>query len=471
MAKSDITNPNKADENKANKMTGDTKKSKNKKGKHIKEEVSNQKNKSKNKSKSITGKSNMLIKSISALIIAFVVICAIYLVVYFFKPEKANSIFSAKFVSEYDKYIRELSTNDNILQKENSSNSKYITKKYKDNIYYVATGFCEREYDIIYFNLQEDVHKKDKLYENTIMSYDKYVEYCKENNIKQKFTESSKRYSIFSDFSAGYDTIDVLVCDRQIDKDTEVTYLSKEYSGSNPGVTSGFVLIFPSSQINTTKTAMKEVISESDYCELTGEKINITNSPINKDVLFIKSKTITDDEKVNIVLNKMIENICHKNTIHYNYSYDIPVLKTIDAKLDLNSCTQVIKTEDGKKDVSQYTIYGDYEVVNFDEKGFISNSWIYKDQIIKKFIQAESLSNMDFFDFKLDEDDDYYIVKAFVSKQNYAIEGKVSREEEFFYIDKDTFELKKIYCHNYTSKYTIVFDYSSESIQLPENIF
>lgn len=471
MAKSDITNSKKNDENKANNTSSVANKSKNKKGKHVKEELTNTKNKSDNESKVIVEKSNKVIKAISVLIIVFLILLAINIAIYLIKPEKTNSLFTTKSVNEYTQYIHSLATNDNILQNENSSNSKFITKQYKNNTYYIATGFCEREYDIIYFNLREDVHKKDKLYENTILSYDKYVEYCKENNIKQKFTESSKRYSIFSDFSAGYDTINVLVCDRQIDKDTEITYLSKEYSGSDPGVTSGFVLIFPSSQTNTTKTAMKEVISESDYCELTGEKIKITNSPINKDVLFIKNKTITDNEKVNIVLNKMIENICHKDTIHYNYSYDIPVLKTIDAKLDLNTCTQIIKTEDGKKNATQYTIYGDYEAVNFDEKGFISNSWVYKDQIIKKFIQAKSLSNIDLFDFKLDEDDDYYIVKAFVSKQNYTIEGKISREEEFFYIDKDTFELKKIYCHNYTSKYTIVFDYSNESVQLPENIF
>ena len=46
----------------------------------------------------------------------------------------------------------------------------------------------------------------------------------------------------------------------------------------------------------------------------------------------------------------------------------------------------------------------------------------------------------------------------------------ISREEEFFYIDKNTFELKKMYCHNYISRYTLLFDYSKESINIPEEL-
>ena len=471
MGKSDATNSKKANENEANKVSITKSKSKNKKGKHVKEELPVPKNNKANESKTNGKKSGVVIKFISILIIVFLIVCAIYLGFYFFRNEATNELFTPKSVSEYNQYIRNLTTNESILQNGGISTLKYVTKKYKDTTYYVATGFCDREYDIIYFNLKEDVNKVEKLNQNTVLSYDKYVEYCKENNIKQKFTDGSKRYSIFSDFKGGYNTIDVLICDRKVDKDTEVLYLSKEYSDNNPEATSGFVVIFPSSQINTNKTAMKEVISESDFYKISGNKVRITNSPINKDVLFINNKTITDDEKVNIVLNKMIENICHQNTIHYTYTYDLPKTKVIDGKLDLNTCVQVVKTEEGEKNSTKYTVYGDYEAADYDEEDFVGNSWTYKDQIIKKFIQAESLSNVDLFDFKLDEDDEYYIIKAYVSKQNYTIEGKVSREEEFLYIDKETFKLKKMYCHNYVTRYMVTFDYTNESIQLPESIF
>ena len=170
-------------------------------------------------------------------------------------------------------------------------------------------------------------------------------------------------------------------------------------------------------------------------------------------------------------MNKMLENICHQNTIHYYYECEIPKYESVDAKLDLNTCVQKVEKNDGKFKSKKYKIYGDYETVEFDEKGFIGNSWTYKDEIIKKFIKSESLSNPSLFDFKLSEDDDYYIIKTFVAKQNYTLEGKTSREEEFFYIDKNTFELKKMYCHNYLSKYTVNFEYMDETLSVPEELF
>ena len=192
---------------------------------------------------------------------------------------------------------------------------------------------------------------------------------------------------------------------------------------------------------------------------------------MNKDVLYINNKTITSDEKVNVILNKMLDNICHKNTIHYNYECELPEYEAVDAKLDLNNCVQIVEKNDGKSKSKKYKIYGDYETVEFDEKGYIGNSWTYKDEIIKKFIKSESLSNPSLFDFKLSEDDDYYIIKTFVAKQNYTLEGKTSREEEFFYIDKNSFELKKMYCHNYLSKYTVNFEYMDETLSVPEELF
>ena len=69
------------------------------------------------------------------------------------------------------------------------------------------------------------------------------------------------------------------------------------------------------------------------------------------------------------------------------------------------------------------------------------------------------------------KDYDFYIIKTFVAKQNYTLEGKTSREEEFFYIDKNTFELKKMYCHNYLSKYTVNFEYMDETFSVPEELF
>lgn len=443
------------------------------KGKHLKEEEKTKKKMSKKDKellfqKVFSGTTNILAISL----IAVVVLCVITLLIYLFRPEKINSIIDdQQFVSEYNNYLHDLTTEGKIVTDTNVSAAKFVEKKYLKKTYNIVNGFFEKEYDIIYFSFENNEEKVKKLSTNSILSYEEYIDFCKKNNIKQKFNDISKRYSIFANFAVGYENVDIFVCDRSINRENEVMYLSQEYSKPNSNMTSGFVIIYPSSQHDTQKTEIAEVISESDFYNISGEKIKITNNPINKDVLFINNKTITSDEKVNVILNKMLDNICHKNTIHYNYECELPEYEAVDAKLDLNNCVQIVEKNDGKSKSKKYKIYGDYETVEFDEKGYIGNSWTYKDEIIKKFIKSESLSNPSLFDFKLSEDDDYYIIKTFVAKQNYTLEGKTSREEEFFYIDKNTFELKKMYCHNYLSKYTVNFEYMDETLSVPEELF
>ena len=443
------------------------------KGKHLKEEEKTKKKMSKKDKellfqKVFSGTTNILAISL----IAVVVLCVITLLIYLFRPEKINSIIDdQQFVSEYNNYLHDLTTEEKIVTDTNVSAAKFVEKKYLKKTYNIVNGFFEKEYDIIYFSFENNEEKVKKLSTNSILSYEEYIDFCKKNNIKQKFNDISKRYSIFANFAVGYENVDIFVCDRSINRETEVMYLSQEYSKPNSNMTSGFVIIYPSSQQNTKDTEISEVISESDFYNISGEKIKITNNPINKDVLFINNKTITNDEKVNVILNKMLDNICHKNTIHYNYECELPEYEAVDAKLDLNNCVQIVEKNDGKSKSKKYKNYGDYETVEFDEKGYIGNSWTYKDEIIKKFIKSESLSDPSLFDFKLSEDDDFYIIKTFVAKQNYTLEGKTSREEEFFYIDKNTFELKKMYCHNYLSKYTINFEYMDETLSVPEELF
>jgi hypothetical protein len=441
------------------------------KGKHLKEEE--KKKMSKKEQELLFQKIfSSTTKIITISIISVVSLCIIALLIYLLKPEKINTIIdNQQAVSEYNNYLHDLTTEEKIATNSNSPTSKFIEKKYLKKSYNIVNGFFEKEYDIIYFSFENNDEKVKKLSTNSILSYEEYIDFCKKNNIKQKFNDTSKKYSIFANFAIGYENVDVFVCDRGINQETELMYLSQEYSKPRVNMTSGFVIIYPSSQKDTKNTEIAEVISESDFYNISGENIKITNNPINKDVLFIKNKTITNDEKVNVILNKMLDNICHQNTIHYNYECELPEYEAVDAKLDLNNCVQIVEKNDGKSKSKKYKIYGDYETVEFDEKGYIGNSWTYKDEIIKKFIKSESLSNPSLFDFKLAEDDEYYIIKTFVAKQNYTLEGKTSREEEFFYIDKNTSELKKMYCHNYLSKYTVNFEYMDETLSVPEELF
>ncbi len=439
------------------------------KGKHAKKENISEASKKRvakiKKAKHLSNFATILL----AIVLTSLIVGIIVLGIYFFKPEKVDVILDMKEVGVFNNELINKSNNaksSNIISNNGQSLTKFVTKKYKGKEYNIATGFFEREYDIIYFSYLEDMKKVNKMSQDTIFSYDEYVQYCKNNNIKQKFKDKDKRYSLFTNFKEGYEDIKVFVCDRIVEESTEIFYLSKEYSNPNPNSIAGFVLIFPSSQTNTTNTAIRDVISESDYSDIVGERFEVTNTPINKDVLYQKNIVITDNEKVNYVLNKMLDNVSHKNTISYSYTYDVPEYEKVNAILDLNTCTQYVE----KNNKPKYTIYGDYEAVDFDNTGYIGNNWFYKDEIIKKFLNLESLSYTDFFDFVLDEDENYYIVKAYVKKQNNVIEGKVSREEEFFYIEKETFELKKMYCHNFINHYDIVFNYSNEPINIPEGL-
>ena len=199
------------------------------KGKHLKEEEKTKKKLTKKEKellfqKVFSGTTNIL----AIALIAVVVLCVIALLIYLFKPEKINSIIDdQQFVSEYNNYLHDLTTEEKIVTDTNVSATKFVEKKYLKKTYNVVNGFFEKEYDIIYFSFENNEEKVKKLSTNSILSYEEYIDFCKKNNIKQKYNDTSKRYSIFANFAVGYENVDVFVCDRGINQETELMYLSQ----------------------------------------------------------------------------------------------------------------------------------------------------------------------------------------------------------------------------------------------------
>ena len=113
------------------------------KGKHLKEEEKAKKKLTKKEKellfqKVFSGTTNIL----AIALIAVVVLCVIALLIYLFKPEKINSIIDdQQFVSEYNNYLHDLTTEEKIVTDTNVSATKFVEKKYLKKTYNVVNGF------------------------------------------------------------------------------------------------------------------------------------------------------------------------------------------------------------------------------------------------------------------------------------------------------------------------------------------
>lgn len=91
----------------------------------------------------------------------------------------------------------------NNSQSDNSISDTLNIKNYENKNYYVIKDDYKGKYDLQIISLKKDKNFNDL---NEVMDYSDYKNYCNENNIKVKFSDTSKNYIVYSYLSASATT-------------------------------------------------------------------------------------------------------------------------------------------------------------------------------------------------------------------------------------------------------------------------
>ena len=88
------------------------------------------------------------------------------------------------------------------LKKEYPLSQTVSIENYDNKNYYIIKDDYSGEYDLQYISLSEyldaEFNLEEKFEKNKIMNYEEYKKYCKEWNLKKVYSDSSKKYMVFS---------------------------------------------------------------------------------------------------------------------------------------------------------------------------------------------------------------------------------------------------------------------------------
>lgn len=156
---------------------------------------------------------------------------------------------------------------------ENTDDLSYFvsTKKYDDRTYYVFKNSYNKDYDLQFANVLDiypELNRteiKNLLNRNfvkrTVMKFDEYSQYCKDWNIKQKYSDKSKNYIIFA-YWVGSSSVDADLAYVDYNNDRATLYIWDEsYHGLTDDISS-YVIVVP------TDNNVKNVKVQAVYNDL-----------------------------------------------------------------------------------------------------------------------------------------------------------------------------------------------------------
>lgn len=124
----------------------------------------------------------------------------------------------------------------------------YRIEKYNDQDYYIIENDYKGEYDLQIFSLNQYIDdpnfNKNIFEKKVVMNYDEYESYCDQWKIKQKYTDNSKKYIVFSYLSYNIPILEVRLSDiNYMDNDVEL-YIWDNTGGYTMDI-SAYSLIIP----------------------------------------------------------------------------------------------------------------------------------------------------------------------------------------------------------------------------------
>ena len=157
--------------------------------------------------------------------------------------------------------------------------------------FYVMTGTYTGDYDYQSINLakyysSDEARQKIENYNKTeIMDYDKYVAFCKEWELKQKYNSTEYNYMIISYSSYGQPIVNAKIANVLFDADTVNVYLWEEVRGVTADI-GGYFIAIPINKTITEKNVYM-VLTEEEFTRLKNGERGPYEYSVDKPVIYI----------------------------------------------------------------------------------------------------------------------------------------------------------------------------------------
>lgn len=343
-----------------------------------------------------------------------------------------------------------------------NSNNNFYKETYKDTDYYISNGEYKGEYDlqILYFN----EHRLEDFEANEVMSYSQYRNYCNKWKLEQKYNMTDSKYIVFAHEEGGAASVKAIFSGIEINNKTATLYIWDEGSGLVAD-TSAYVIIIPT-KLDIKNVEVQALYSKEQYNKMVGNNplegysYNAENNKKMASQCYIN----TSDSKLNDIINKMLDSMVAKHTIQVDTDKEIWLNQPSTIKLDL--IESIEEYSSGGK-ISSYTTYTNENNTTYFTDGSNMSSGRTRDSALYELFlrgQLTFLEAPETYDYKINEEDIYYVIEA--KKQ---IEDK--QIEETYFINKETNLLEKTIVKFFKYNPTSIYTYTDEVIQIPKNLY
>lgn len=193
--------------------------------------------------------------SISVLVIFIIIVGVLIFMI--------NNKTKEEMVSKTEPTVKEEDVNEEEIQ-------PIIIKAYNNKEYYIIEDDYSGEYDLQYTDLtkywRSDINVEELFQKQTIMNYTEYKSYCEQWNFKQKYTDPSRNYIVFSYAATDKDWIKARLANIEYSGDSVNLYIWDTAGKSVPGQfdISSYMIVIP---INTTvdNVNIQPVYTKSEF--------------------------------------------------------------------------------------------------------------------------------------------------------------------------------------------------------------
>ncbi len=388
----------------------------------------------------------------------------------------------------------------------------YCTYTHENKEYLVYNGPYKKEYDLQFFNLNipyqrgdfgsaYDIIQKSITDKFIIANYAEYQDFCKNNNLKQKYTDNNKKYLIYYYNTKITDDLSTKEDDYPYNinadlgaltiKDQKATLfiwdIAETYTGANRQIyadesvakTVAYSIIVPTDE-EVDSHEIKPLMYRTDYNEMlnrnpmSGYSFTYDDNKQLASKLYINSK----NKELNTIINNSIDALSSQHTVEIANPYYLEDEKQEITETRTFDFISSIQKEQSHHQKIHYVAYTPKLTVHYDRQKYgkkdittITHSKANdRSEIFKDFLDSAGISyvtSLNDHRISIDKTSESFIIKANPTKKDEESDLK----HISLYIDNRNFLIQKA-VYSYSDEEVIYsFNYSQEVITMPDGIY
>ena len=399
-----------------------------------------------------------------------------------------------------------------VIDSECTKDDNYCTYTHEGKEYLVYNNSYKNEYDLQFFNLQipysrtdldniQDVIEKSEKNKFIVADYKNYQDFCKNNKIKQKYTDESLNYLIYyfntkviDDLDTENDntpyTVNADLGDLSITNKKATLYIwdiIETYHGISTIVdtdnssikTVAYSIIIPTNE-NVTNYEVKPLTYRTDYNEMLNQNpmkgYHFTYDDNKK--LVSKTYVNTKNKELNTIINNMLDAISSQHTVKiksssYSESEEKEATKTTTFDF-INSIKKISENNDSRSAYLAFTpkmtVWYNQPSKSQPDYTEITHSAVNdRSEIFKDFlstINMDEVAKLNNYRISISETNESFIIKANLIKNLDSDLNNIT-----YYINNKNFLIEQIIKNYEKSGTTYSFNYSQKNVNMPDGIY